>query len=201
MTNKNYNLMQKEIFEKVKTFNEKPKLLMHSCCAPCSSYCLEKVTDFFKTDVFYYNPNITDTDEYFKRLTEQILFVEKVYKGSVKVIEGDYVKADFLNAVKGLENEKEGSSRCKLCYKLRMEETAKTAKELGYDYFTTTLSVSPYKISSWLNEIGEELEKQYGVKYLYADFKKENGYKRSIELSNEYGLYRQNYCGCEFSKR
>ncbi len=197
MANKNYLQLQNEIISNLKGACT---LLLHSCCAPCSSFCLEKVTKHFKTDVFYYNPNITDESEYQKRLNEQIEFTRNVYSDSVKVISGIYDKNEFLNAVKGRELDKEGESRCKICYKLRLEETAKLAKELGYDYFTTTLSVSPYKNAGWLNEIGESLAEKYKVNYLYADFKKENGYHRSIELSKEYNLYRQNYCGCEFSK-
>ena len=201
MVKTNYFLLQKNILQEVSKTDKKFSLLMHSCCAPCSSFCLEKVTPFFNTDVFYFNPNITSEEEYLKRLNEQIDFLNKVYNGKVNVIKGEYNKEDFLNKIKGLESEKEGGKRCKICYYLRLEETCKTAKSLGYDYFTTTLSVSPYKNATWLNEIGEELSKKYGVKYLYADFKKEGGYLRSIELSKEYNLYRQNYCGCEFSKR
>lgn len=198
---KNYAILQQKMFDKIKSDGTTPSLLMHSCCAPCSSHCLEVVTQFFKTDIYYYNPNITIEEEYNKRLQEQIDFVKKVYDNSVNVISGEYNKDLFYNAVKGLENLKEGDSRCKICYKLRLEKTCLMAKELGYDYFTTTLSVSPYKNANWLNEIGEELSQKYGVNYLYADFKKGGGYLNSIELSKKYGLYRQNYCGCEFSKK
>ncbi len=197
MANKNYLQLQNEIISNLKGACT---LLLHSCCAPCSSSCLEKVTKHFKTDIFYYNPNITDKSEYDKRLLEQIEFCKKVYLDKVGVIRGDYDKEEFLKAIKGYESDKEGGNRCKICYLLRLEETAKMAKQKGYDYFTTTLSVSPYKNANWLNEIGESLAEKYGVGYLYADFKKENGYLRSIELSKEHNLYRQNYCGCEFSK-
>ena len=199
MNNKNYDKVQNEIISSLK--GERKTLLMHSCCAPCSSFCLEKITPFFNIDLFYYNPNITDSEEYYKRLQEQKTFISTIYDKSVKVIDGNYDIMEFLSAVKGNEKELEGGERCKICYLLRLEETAKKAKELGYDYFTTTLSVSPYKNAKWLNEIGEELEKKYGVKYLFADFKKGGGYLKSIELSKKYGLYRQDYCGCEFSKR
>ncbi len=201
MTSKNYKLLQEQIFKKLESEGVAPSLLMHSCCAPCSSHCLEVVLKYFKTDIYYYNPNITVEGEYYKRLNEQIDFTKKVYSDSVNVISGEYEPTVFLSLVKGLENLKEGDTRCKLCYYLRLEKTAQMAKELGYDYFTTTLSVSPYKNANWLNEIGEELSKKYGVNYLYADFKKGGGYLRSIELSKKYGLYRQNYCGCEFSKK
>ncbi len=201
MTNKNYSILQNQIFKKLESEGKTPSLLMHSCCAPCSSNCLEVVTKYFKTDIFYYNPNITCAEEYNKRLREQIDFAYKVYNDSVKVISGEYEPSVFLNAVKGLEDLKEGGARCKICYELRLDETAKKAKELGYDYFTTTLSVSPYKNANWLNEIGEELSKKYDINYLYADFKKGGGYLNSINLSKKHNLYRQNYCGCEFSKR
>ena len=201
MNKTNYFLLQKNILKEVANIKSKPKLLLHSCCAPCSTFCLEKVTPYFETSVFYYNPNITIESEYEKRLNEQINFVNLVYLGSVNVIAGEYRIEDFLTKIKGLENEKEGGSRCKICYYLRLEETCKKAKELGYDYFSTTLSISPHKNATWLNEIGEELSNKYGVKYLYADFKKEGGYLRSIELSKLYNLYRQDFCGCEFSKK
>ena len=141
-----------------------------------------------------------DSEEYYKRQNEQKDFLLKRYNGDVLVIDGNYDVSEFLTAIKGYEGAKEGGERCKRCYQLRLQETAKTAKELQFDYFTTTLSVSPHKNATWLNEIGEELEKLYGVKYLYADFKKGGGYLRSIELSKEYNLYRQDYCGCDFSK-
>ena len=196
----NYDKIYQQILLEVSKLDKKPKLLLHSCCAPCSSACLERVTKNFQTDVFYYNPNITDENEYLKRLNEQIEFIKKEYGESVKVLKGKYIPQDFLNAVKGLENLKEGDKRCKICYLLRLEECAKTALDNGYDYFTTTLSVSPYKNAEWINQIGKELSLKYGVRFLYSDFKKQDGYKRSIELSKTYDLYRQDYCGCEFSK-
>ena len=199
MNNINYDKKQTEIINSLK--GESKTLLMHSCCAPCSSFCLEKTTPYFDVSVFYFNPNITDSKEYIKRLEEQKTFVSTVYGERVKVIEGEYDINVFLNAVKGKEKDLEGGERCKICYLLRLEETAEKAKELGFDYFTTTLSVSPYKNAKWLNAIGEELALKYGVNYLYADFKKGGGYLKSIELSKEYNLYRQDYCGCEFSKR
>jgi len=181
---------------------ETPTLLLHSCCAPCSSYVLEYLSGLFKITIFYYNPNISPKSEYDIRADEQMKFISMLKpKNEINIIEGNYNADAFYNIAKGLENEKEGGARCFKCYELRLGEAARLAKEKNYDYFTTTLSVSPYKNAAWLNEIGEKLEQQYDVKYLYSDFKKKNGYKRSIELSNIYNLYRQNYCGCEFSKR
>lgn len=177
-----------------------PKLLLHACCAPCSSYVLEVLSKYFEISIVYYNPNITNKKEYDKRLAELKKFINLVkYENKIDIIECEYNNEDFFNAIKGLEKEKEGGKRCYQCYKLRMEYTAKLALKLGYDYFTTTLSISPYKNANWLNEIGKNLECQYGIKYLYADFKKKNGYKRSIELSRRYSLYRQDYCGCIYS--
>ncbi len=199
MNKVNYDKKREEIISNLN--GERPRLLLHSCCAPCSSSCLEKLTEYFFVTVFYYNPNIMDESEYFKRLNEQKDFLLKRYNGDVLVIDGNYNVSEFLTAINGLEDAKEGGERCKRCYRLRLENTAKTAKELQFDYFTTTLSVSPHKNATWLNEIGEELEKIYGVKYLYADFKKGGGYLRSIELSKEFVLYRQDYCGCDFSKQ
>lgn len=192
---------QKKMEEILSTINKPKKLLLHSCCAPCSSYVLLYLTKYFDITIFYYNPNITDSQEFEKRLNEQIRLVNEITKeNKINIIKGKYEKEKFEEMVKGLEKEKEGGARCFKCYHLRLEETAKLAKEKGYDYFTTTLSISPYKNSSKINEIGEELEKEYGIKYLYADFKKKDGYKKSIELSHKYNLYRQNYCGCIYSK-
>ena len=184
----------------IKSLDNKPRLLLHSCCAPCSTVCLERLTHYFNVTIFYYNPNITSVKEYDKRLNEQIAFVNKVYNNSVEVIKTEYNSQEFYSEIKGLENLPERSKRCYNCYKLRLEKTAKYAKEKGYDYFATTLTVSPHKNAEWLNEIGFDLE-TYGVKYLPTDFKKEGGYLRSIELSKQYDLYRQNYCGCVFSKK
>lgn len=192
---------QKKMEEILNTIDKPKKLLLHSCCAPCSSYVLLYLTKYFDITIFYYNPNITDSQEFEKRLNEQIRLVNEITKeNKIDIIKGKYEKEKFEEMVKGLEKEKEGGARCFKCYQLRLEETAKLAKEKGYDYFTTTLSISPYKNSSKINEIGEELEKEYGIKYLYADFKKKDGYKKSIELSHKYNLYRQNYCGCIYSK-
>ena len=176
-------------------------LLLHACCAPCSSYVLEYLTEFFDISLLYYNPNIFPETEYLKRVEEvKRLIAEMPLKSSVKLIEGRYEPSEFFAVSKGLETALEGGERCFKCYRLRLEEAAREAAKGGFDYFTTTLSISPHKNADKLNEIGGELEEQYGVKYLYADFKKKNGYKRSIELSEIYGLYRQDYCGCGFSK-
>ena len=194
----NYQLKLEEIIDSldgVKT------LLLHACCAPCSSYVLEYLSNYFKITILYYNPNIDDKDEYIKRAEELKRLVNTVnYKNEVSVIVPVHDSSVFYKTVIGLENEPEGGSRCFKCYRLRLEEAAKYAKENNFDFFTTTLSISPYKNSKKLNEIGEDLEKEYNVRYLYADFKKKDGYKRSIELSKKYSLYRQNFCGCKFSK-
>lgn len=177
-------------------------LLLHSCCAPCSSYVIELLSNYFKITVFYYNPNISPIYEYNKRVEEQKRFISKLNtKYKVDFIESDYDHENFLKLTTGLEDVNEGGIRCFKCYNQRLEKTAKFAKENNYDYFGTTLSVSPYKNAEKLNEIGKILEEKYNVKYLYSDFKKNNGYKRSIELSKEYNLYRQDYCGCLFSKK
>lgn len=179
-----------------------PRLLLHSCCAPCSSYVLEYLTNYFDTTVLYYNPNITPAEEYAKRVDElKRLLFEAPYPNAVRLVEGRYDSREFFAIVKGLEDLPEGGERCFKCYTLRLEETARAATEGGYEYFTTTLSVSPYKNAAKLNAIGRELSEKYGVKYLYSDFKKKNGYRRSIELSAQYGLYRQNYCGCVYSAK
>ncbi len=179
-----------------------PTLLLHACCAPCSSYCLEYLSKYFKITVFYYNPNIYPQQEYSFRVSEvKRLISEMETENEVSFIEGNFDPDEFYTLVKGLENCKEGYDRCFLCYRLRLEETARLAKEKGFDYFTTTLSISPLKNASKINEIGEELAVKYSVSHLPSDFKKKNGYKRSIELSKEHNLYRQNYCGCVFSKR
>lgn len=175
------------------------KLLLHSCCGPCSSYVLTYLLDYFDITVFYYNPNIYPEDEYQKRLTEQIKLINALNDKKIKILTLPYNNQEFTNKVTGLETEKEGGKRCTLCYQLRLEQTAKYAKEHNFDYFGTTLSVSPYKHSDILNNIGSMLEKKYQIKYLYSDFKKKDGYKKSIELSKKYNLYRQNYCGCQFS--
>ena len=177
-----------------------PTLLLHSCCAPCSSYVLEYLSDYFQITVFYYNPNLYPPIEYKKRVEEQRKLIRELpVKNKVTFMEGAYESQDFYNAVKGLEKIPEGGDRCNACFSLRLEETAKIAKEYHFDYFTTTLTISPLKNTQVLNNIGKVLEEKYKIQYLYSDFKKKNGYKRSIELSKEYGLYRQEYCGCIFS--
>lgn len=196
---------QKEL-EKLILKNQKegkiPKLLLHSCCAPCSSYVLEYLSDYFEITVFYYNPNIFPESEYTKRILEQQMLIQDMkFRHPVSFLAGSYDRNRFYEIARGLEQEKEGGERCFKCYEIRLEEAAKIAKEIEYDYFTTTLSISPMKNAEKLNEIGTKIAKQYGVEYLQSDFKKKNGYKRSIELSKEYGLYRQDYCGCEFSFR
>ena len=194
---------QKQLEEILKTQDpEHPKkLLLQSCCGPCSSYVLEYLSNYFEITVYYYNPNIDTEEEYLKRLKEQERLIKlMVFKNKVHFKKGKYDRDKFKKVVKGLEQEKEGGLRCFGCYALRMEAAAKIASEEGFDYFTTTLSVSPHKNAEKINEIGEKLEKKYGVKFLSSDFKKSNGYKRSIELSKLYNLYRQNFCGCTYSK-
>lgn len=195
----NYDLKMEEI---IKNISEGSTLLLHACCAPCSSAVLERLGNFFNISILYYNPNITNKDEYEKRLEEIRKFTSSFdTKYPIEVISGRYEPKEFFDIARGLENEPERGKRCYKCYELRLKETAKIAKEKGFDYFTTTLSLSPYKDAKWINEIGEELEKELEVKFLYSDFKKKNGYKRSIELSNEFNLYRQDYCGCVYSVR
>ena len=197
MNKVNYQKILEQTIEKNERENRVPTLLLHSCCAPCSSYCLEYLSNYFKITVFYYNPNITPETEYIKRVKELQRFIQEAgYEQDVTFVEGTYDPQVFFDMAKGMEDLPERGLRCYHCYALRMEEAAET----GADYFTTTLSISPLKDSQKLNEIGQVLEKEYGVKYLHSDFKKKNGYKRSIELSKEYNLYRQNFCGCEFSK-
>lgn len=179
-----------------------PSLLLHSCCAPCSSYVLEYLSRYFKITVFYYNPNIYPEEEFYKRRSEQERFISQLpAKNPIGFIGTEHMSEEFYKAVKGLEHIREGGERCFACYRLRLEESAIAASDMGADYFTTTLSISPMKNAQKLNEIGGELGEKYGVKYLFSDFKKRNGYKRSTELSREYGIYRQNYCGCVFSLR
>lgn len=181
---------------------EVPTLLLHSCCAPCSSYVLEYLSNYFAITVFYYNPNIYPDEEYCKRVKEQQNFIELFpAKHPIQFVEGAFEKERFYEMAKGLEDVPEGGERCFLCYELRLREAARLALEKKMEYFTTTLSISPMKNAQKLNEIGLALEAEYGVKYLCSDFKKKNGYKRSVELSHEYGMYRQDYCGCVFSKR
>lgn len=198
----NYQKVLEEIIDKNLKDNKVPTLLLHSCCAPCSSYVLEYLSNYFKITIFYYNPNISPIEEFNKRVEEQkrlISLLETKYP--ISFIEGSYDNDIYETIIKGLENEPERGKRCYVCYELRLRECAKIARENNYDYFSTTLSISPYKNSNWINEIGSKLEQEYKINYLYADFKKKNGYKRSIELSNIYHLYRQNYCGCIYSKK
>ncbi len=179
-----------------------PRLLLHSCCAPCSSYCLEYLSQYFSVTVLYYNPNISPEEEYQKRVSEQQRLIESLpAKNKVTFVPDRYDPSEFYSAVKGYENVPEGGERCMRCYRLRLERAAEYAGENGFDYFCSTLSISPMKNCAALNRIGEELSEIYSVKHLPNDFKKHGGYLRSIELSREYGLYRQNYCGCVFSKR
>lgn len=179
-----------------------PVLLLHSCCAPCSSYVISYLSDYFKITVFYFNPNISEQDEYSRRVEEQKRFIrEYKTKNKVSFIEGRYDPEEFFEMAKGLEKEPEGGQRCAKCFRLRLEESARMAKGIGADYFTTTLTISPMKSAPLINSIGDVIGKAYGVKYLFSDFKKNEGYKKSVELSGEYGLYRQDYCGCSFSKR
>jgi len=198
--NMNYHL---ELVKELQTITSKESLLLHSCCAPCSSYVLEYLREYFKIEVFFYNPNITMEEEYRKRAVQQKDFIEAFSRERDEIIvqEGTYNPKKFLQIAKGLEAEPEGKQRCMKCYELRLRETAKIAKEQNFSYFTTTLTISPMKNAAKLNEIGIKLAQEFGVKFLSSDFKKNNGYKRSIELSKEYDLYRQDYCGCVYSKQ
>lgn len=196
----NYQKETEKIIRETEREGKTPTLLLHSCCAPCSSYVLEYLSNYFAITVFYYNPNIYPDTEYAKRVREQEKLIQELpAKYPVSFLAGEYEKERFYGTVKGLEQEPEGGRRCFRCYELRLREAAAEAKKGGFDYFTTTLSISPLKNAEKLNTIGMRLAEEYGVSYLPSDFKKKNGYKRSIELSREYGLYRQDYCGCVFS--
>ena len=198
----NYQKELDKLIERLSKEGQVPKLLLHSCCAPCSSYVLEYLSNYFEITVFYYNPNIFPENEYTKRILEQqTLISDMKVKHPVSFLAGNYDRDRFFQIAEGLEHLREGGERCFKCYELRLEEAARIAQDAGFDYFTTTLSISPLKNADKLNEIGTRLADKYGVQYLQSDFKKKNGYKRSIELSNEYGLYRQDYCGCEYSFR
>ena len=196
---------QKELEKIIKLLDRPAKVFLHSCCAPCSSYCMEYLRQYFDVTVFYYNPNITDTEEYAKRVVEQERLIEayNTIEGMRKIsfVKGAYEPDKYLETVRGFEMCKEGGSRCGRCFELRLHETARLAKEYGMDYFTTTLTISPLKNAQRINEIGNLIAEEQKIPFLPSDFKKNNGYLRSIELSKEYGLYRQDYCGCEFSKR
>lgn len=200
--NRNYQKELEKIIDKITEEERVPRLFLHSCCAPCSSYVLEYLSRYFSITLFFYNPNIFPEEEYGKRVEElRRMLQEMKLVHPVTLMEGTYRPQDFFDMAKGLEQVPEGGERCFRCYRLRMEEAARLAREGGYDYFTTTLSISPLKNAGKINEIGEELAKLYQVPHLPSDFKKKNGYKRSVELSAEYGLYRQNYCGCIYSKK
>lgn len=196
---------QRELDRLIKQFeseNRVPTLLIHSCCAPCSSYVLEYLSQHFEITVFYYNPNIYPESEYTKRILEQQKLIRDMkFKHPVSFLAGKYDRERFYAMAAGMEDLREGGARCMKCYELRLTEAARKAAAGNFDYFTTTLSISPMKNAQKLNEIGLRVGNEYGVAYLVSDFKKKNGYKRSIELSKEYGLYRQDYCGCEFSLR
>ncbi len=196
----NYQLVLDDTIKRITEASARPRLLLHACCAPCSSYVLEYLCKYFDITVFYYNPNISPPEEYRHRVEEIKRLISEMCP-AVGFIEGKYDPAAFYSVAKGLENEPERGERCHRCYRLRLLESAAAAKSGGYDYFTTTLSISPQKDSGVLNAIGKELSDEYGIPYLYSDFKKRGGYKRSIELSARFKLYRQNFCGCVFSRR
>lgn len=198
----NYQLMLDRLIEAECADGRRPTLLLHACCAPCSSYVLEYLSQHFAITLFFYNPNISPREEYDFRAAELVRLVEEMgLSEQISVLYGDYDPQVFTDMAKGLEELPEGGGRCKKCYALRLEESARVAAEMRFDFYTTTLSISPHKNAEWLNEIGDEMGARYGVRYLTSDFKKKNGYKRSCELSVQYGLYRQNYCGCIFSKQ
>ena len=198
MNESNYNLCLKEL----NNLKEKKKLLLHSCCAPCSSHVITFLTNYFDITILYYNPNISPKEEYEKRKEEQIRLINEIDKvNNIDIIDCDYDNDLYEKSIKGFEKCPERGDRCTICFNLRLDKTALLASKLNYDYFCTTLTVSPYKNSNLINEIGKSKEKKYNIKWLYSDFKKENGYKKSIELSKKYNLYRQNYCGCKYSVR
>lgn len=191
---------QKKLEELVKTLNNKPRLLLHSCCGPCSTEVISYLKDYFEITVFYYNPNIEPEEEYIHRKKEQIRFLKEYKDAEISFLDCEYDNASFKEIAKGLEQVKEGGARCNKCFYLRMKKTAEVAKEKGFEYFGTTLTVSPHKNSTMINEIGEKISEECNIKYIYGDFKKNDGYKKSIELSKTYNLYRQNYCGCLYGK-
>ena len=199
---RNYQKELDAILARHQAAGEVPRLLLHACCAPCSSYCLEYLSQYFSITLFYYNPNIYPASEYTHRVEEAKRLVQMLpAKHPISFLEGTFDPQVFYDAVKGLEGEPEGGARCETCYLLRLMEAGRQAKAGGFDYFTTTLSISPLKSAEKLNRAGEAAAAACGVKYLPSDFKKKNGFKRSIELSKEYELYRQNYCGCVFSRQ
>ena len=190
-----------KLLEIIKTLDYRPRVLLHSCCGPCSTAVIDFLVKYFDITVFYYNPNIEPKEEYLKRKNEQIRFLKEYNNSHVDFLDCDYDNAEYLKRCKGLENEPEGGARCGVCFNLRLEKTALIAKEKGYDYFATTLTVSPYKNSELINKIGYKLEKKYNIKYLCGDFKKQNVYKKSVDMSKEYNLYRQHYCVCHFANK
>lgn len=196
----NYQQLMENEMDIIKSTGEKPVLLLQCCCAPCSSYVLECLKECFQIKIYYYNPNIYPQEEYQKRFEQMKKLIDASgVAEDIETIAAEYNQQEFFDAVKGLENEKEGGDRCTECFRLRLGATAKKAKELSADYFTTTLTVSPHKNSEKLNAIGLEMQEKYGVKFLVSDFKKKEGYKKSVMLAEKYGLYRQNYCGCKYS--
>lgn len=198
----NYQLILDQTIAAECADGKRPSLLLHACCAPCSSYVLEYLTKHFSITLFFYNPNIAPQSEYDFRAAELLRLVEEMgLSNDVAILHGTYEPERFTEMARGLEDLPEGGARCKACYAMRLEESAKIAAERDFDFYTTTLSISPHKNADWLNEIGEEMGKKYGVRYLTSDFKKKNGYKRSCELSVRFGLYRQSYCGCIYSKK
>lgn len=198
----NYYLLFENQLNRIKEKGKVPTILLHSCCAPCSSHVITFLKEYFDITIIYYNPNIYPYEEYKKRKDEQIRLLNEIKsKNKLNIIDCDYDNNIYEKTIKGLEQEKEGGSRCYKCFWLRLDKTAQIAKENNYDYFSTTLTISPYKNSTVINEIGKELETIYNITWLYSDYKKKDGYKKSIQLSKEYNLYRQNYCGCIYSKR
>ncbi len=201
MIKRNFQKEMDKLIEQNQKDGLTPSLLLHSCCAPCSSYVLEYLSQFFNITVLYYNPNISPKEEYIYRLNEEKRLIgEMSFKNPVEILDCDYNAEEFFTVVKGFEKEPEGGKRCEKCFDLRLDFTAKIAKENNFDYFATTLTISPLKNANLINDIGEKIAEKYNAKYLCSDFKKKEGYKRSIILSKEYNLYRQNYCGCIFSK-
>ena len=190
---------EQKMLSQIAKIEKGTKLLLHSCCAPCSSACLERLKEYFQITVLYYNPNIEQEEEYEKRKNEQIRFLKET--GWADFLDCDHDKSAYEEIAKGYESEPERGARCYRCYALRLDKTGQVAKENAFDYFATTLTLSPHKNAEWLNQIGEEVAGRYGVSYLFSDFKKKGGYPRSIALSKEYNLYRQDFCGCKYSKR
>ena len=197
----NYKLIMDKEIERIRELGIKPRLLLHVCCAPCSSAVLETLKDIFDITVYFYNPNISPESEFIFRLDELKRLLQEMGLSGMEIVSTPYDSKEFEDIVKGMENLPEGGERCKKCYRLRLEKSVSYARENVFDYVTTTLSIRPYKNAGWLNEIGMDLEEKYGVKYLCSDFKKGDGYKRSCQLSEKFGLYRQDYCGCTYSKR